>query len=228
MEENNNQNNMENNVEAYKEETVKTFNEVKENLKNVDIKQEAQKGKGFLKDLWTRPIEKIKEIAKDESNSYFKTIVLVIALWCIAVAVLEIIGLSSIKSLFRFNTIKKIVLTAIEPIVKVVALAAVVMVVNKEKKKSLMTSITTVGTAKIPLVIAAVLNLLNLISYNISSVLLPVRALLTLISTVLTYFAVKELFEIEDDAKAVKKFVLCMAIYEVVAFVFYLLGIYIY
>ena len=74
----------------------------------------------------------------------------------------------------------------------------------------------------------AVLNLLNLISYNISSVLLPVRALLTLISTVLTYFAVKELFEIEDDAKAVKKFVLCMAIYEVVAFVFYLLGIYIY
>ena len=106
MEENNNQNNMENNVEAYKEETVKTFNEVKENLKNVDIKQEAQKGKGFLKDLWTRPIEKIKEIAKDESNSYFKTIVLVIALWCIAVAVLEIIGLSSIKSLFRFNTIK--------------------------------------------------------------------------------------------------------------------------
>ena len=224
MEENNNQNN----VDEYKEETVKTFNEVKENLKNVDIKEEAQKGKGFLKDLWSRPNEKIKEIAKDESNSYFKTIILVVVLWCISLIVSEILDLLSIKSLFSFSTIESLLKTIIEPIAEVVALAAVVMVFNKEKKKSLVTTITTIGTAKIPLVISAVLNLLYIISSNVRIVLSPAKALLSLISVVLTYFAIKELFEIEDETKSLKKFIYCMAIYEVVAIVFYLLGIYIY
>ena len=45
------------------------YKDIYELLKNVDIKQEAQKGKSFLKDLWTNPIGKIKEIAKDETNS---------------------------------------------------------------------------------------------------------------------------------------------------------------
>ena len=228
MEENNNTNNMENNVESYKEETVKTFNEVKENLKNVDIKQEAQKGKSFLKDLWTNPIGKIKEIAKDETNSYFKTIILIIALWCIVVVGKQIIGASSIKYLFKFNTIKSLLFTAIELIAEVVVLAAVVMFLNKEKKKSLVTAITTIGTAKVPVVISAVLGLLYLISSNVGTIVAPARSLLTVISMVLTYFAIKELFEIEEHEKAIKKFVVCMAAYEVVAIVFYLLGIYIY
>ena len=228
MEENNNQNNMENNAEVYKEETVKTFNEVKENLKNVDIKQEAQKGKGFLKDLYVSPIEKIKEIAKDSTNSYFKTIILVIAIWCIAILVKEIVDLSSFKMFFKFNTLKAMIKTLIEPIAEVLALSGVLFVLNKENKKSLVTTITTIGTAKIPLVISSILNLLYLISYNVSTILLPVKALLSVISIVLTYFAIKELFEIEDETKAMKKFVFCMAIYEVVAIVFYLLGIYIY
>ena len=42
-----------------KQETVNTFNEAKEKMKNIDFKAESETGKGLLKKLFTNPLEGI-------------------------------------------------------------------------------------------------------------------------------------------------------------------------
>ena len=56
-----------------KQETVNTFNEAKEKMKNIDFKAEAETGKGLLKKLVKNPFEAIEEIAQDSENNFFKT-----------------------------------------------------------------------------------------------------------------------------------------------------------
>ena len=50
--------NEENKVEQgvdFKEETLKTFNEAKEQMRNINLKDEAEAGKSLLKDLFKSP-----------------------------------------------------------------------------------------------------------------------------------------------------------------------------
>lgn len=213
--------------ESYKEETVKTFNEAKENLKNVDIKEEAKIGKGFIKDLIERPAEKIESITKDEHNKYFKTIILVTVLWCIAILCRKIITYIKLESLFKFDAILLLIKATIAPIITILVLSAIVFILNKERKKSLVTTITTIGTAKLPLAVASVISLLSLIDTKANTLISPINGLLSAVSMILVYFAIKDLFEIEDNTQAIKKFTYCMIIYEIVAIICYLFGIYI-
>ena len=66
-----------------KQETVNTFNEAKEKMKNIDFKAEAETGKGLLKKLIKNPFEAIKETAQDSENNFFKTAILLVAIWTI-------------------------------------------------------------------------------------------------------------------------------------------------
>ena len=55
-------------TEELKNETVNTVKEVKETIKNVDVKKDAVETKGFIKEMFTNPLEKIKNIVDYISN----------------------------------------------------------------------------------------------------------------------------------------------------------------
>ena len=99
-------------------------------------------------------------------------------------------------------------------------------VLNKDNKQSLTKSITAVSIAKIPLVISAVLGYLTYISSNVRYIVNPIASLLSVISTVLMFFVVKEMFKEGENEKALKLFIKVEVIYYIVAFAFSFLGIY--
>ena len=91
-------------------------------------------------------------------------------------------------------------------------------------KKSLTTMITAVTVAQIPVIISALISLINLLSSSAYKITSPISSLCSAISIVLTYFAVKFVFNKKDE-EAIKTFVLVEVIYIVVAFILSFIGI---
>lgn len=213
-------------TDELKNETVDAVKQVKENMKNVDVKEEAKAAKGFIMEMIKNPIEKIKEIANDGANKYFKTAIILVIVWMVA----ALLGTISFKY-FRWSsfgsTLLSYIKTILAPLISVIAMAVVIFVMNQKSKKSLITVLTTVVTAKLPVIIAKVISLLTLISVNISTITSKITSLATVISTVFMYFAIKDLFDSEDEKTGFNKFVIVETVYIVVAFVIYYLGIYI-
>ena len=200
-----------------KKEATDTLNETKEQIKNMNIKEEAQKGK-----LLKNPIGTIKEMVKDEKNQFYKTAILVVCIWIVIVLLKEI--LSCIVYEFHTFKILRTIKIIIAPIVKIIAMSIIIHMLNKENKQTLTKAITAVVIAKIPVVISSCLGFLTYISSNITYITNPISSLLSIISTILMFFVVKEMFE-EENEKALKTFIKVEAIYYVVVFAFSFLGI---
>ena len=220
--------NQENNEEIkqesdLKQETAKTFNEAKEQMKNINFKEEAQKGKGLLSKLFGKPVETIKEIVDDNKNQFYKTALIIIIAWVVLILLSKIIDFI-IYDYYKFNVLATIKLM-LSPVLKILVMAIIIHVLNKDNKQSLTKSITTVSIAKIPVVISVVLGYLTYISSNIRYVTNPITSLLSVISTVLMFFVVKEMFKEEDNEKALKVFIKVEVIYYIAAFAFSFLGI---
>ncbi len=208
-----------------KKETVNTINAAKEQMKNLNFKAEAETGKGLIKNLWKDPVGAIKEIVNDGENKFFKTAILLVAIWAIIVLIKQIIYYTSSKYLsFNFLSTLKVV---IAPILEVIALTAAIFVINKKAKKSFVSIITAVSVAKVPLIIASLLGFITYIGSGAHYITTPVSRILNVISTLLVYFAVKFLTEEEDVSKAFKTFVMVEGIYYIIYFVLSFLGIYI-
>lgn len=205
-----------------KKEAADTLNQTKEQIKNMNIKEEAQKGKGLIGKLLRDPIGTIKEIVKDEKNQFYKTAILVVCVWVVIVLLKEI--LSCIVYEFHTFKILRTIKIIVAPILKILAMSIIIHMLNKEKKQTLAKAITTVSIAKIPVVISSSLGFLTYISSNITYVTNPISSLLSIISTILMFFVVKEMFEEEND-KALKTFIKVEAIYYIVVFAFSFLGI---
>jgi hypothetical protein len=214
------------NTEEIKKETVETVNQVKETMKNVDIKNEAKVAKGFIGSMFKDPFSTIKQIANDNQNTHFKTAVLFVIIWII---VLFINALSvkywSFDALFR--NILSLIKTIIAPALGIFVMSLIIYCINKENKKSLVTVMTAVVTAKIPVIVAAVVSLLTLIDSKVSLITSPFAALCNVITTVLLYFTAKTICGEEQNSKFFKKFVIIEAIYYVAYIIISLLGIYI-
>lgn len=206
-----------------KREAADTINQTKEQIKNINLKEEAKKGKGLMGKLVLDPIGTIKEIAQDEKSQFYKTAILVVCLWVIIVLFKEI--LSCI--VYEYHTFK--ILTTIKlvvaPILKVLAMAIIIHILNKESKQPLTKSITAVSIAKIPLIVSSCLGILTYISPSITYITSPIYSLLSVISTVLMFFVVKEMFKKEENDEALKTFIKVEIVYYIVVFAFSFLGI---
>ena len=213
-----------NGTEKLKNETVDTVKQVKESMKNVDVKEEAKATKGFVVEMFKNPLGKIKEIATDNSNKYFKTAIVLVIIWVVA----ALIGSISFKyfswKLFG-ETILGYIKTILAPLISVVVMSLIIFLMNKKSKKSLVTVLTTVTTAKLPVILAKVISLLALFSYNITTITSRITSLCSIISTVFMFFAIRDLTEEKEDKKAFLTFVIVEAIYVVCAFVISFLGI---
>ena len=61
-----------NNDGELKKQAAETLKATKEQMKNINFKEEAQKGKGLIRKLATKPIETIKEVVQDNKNQFYK------------------------------------------------------------------------------------------------------------------------------------------------------------
>ena len=213
-----------NNDGELKKQAAETLKETKEQMKNINFKEEAQKGKGLLSKLCGKPVETIKEIVDDNKNQFYKTALIIIIAWAVLILINRIIDFI-IYDYYKFNvlaTIKAI----LSPVLEILVMAIIIHVLNKDNKQPLTKSITAVSIAKAPLVTATVLGYLTYISSNVRYITNPIASLLSVISIVLMFFVVKEMFKEEENEKAIKVFIKVEVIYYIVAFAFSFLGIY--
>ncbi len=219
------------NTEEIKKETVETMNQVKETIKNVDIKNDAKAATGFIGSMFKDPFGTMKQIVNDNTNKHFKTAIIFVIVWMAVELIDSLFGGYYRYNRFSFNLALKQILTIIKavvaPVLGIVVLSGTVYFMNKENKKSMITNITAIVTAKIPVIAASVVGLLTLISSQASQITVPFSAFCRVISIVLTYFATKTIFGEEQNSKFFKKFVLIEGIFYIAYFVISFLGIYI-
>ena len=214
MEENKNENKI--NTEEIKSETVNTVNEVKETIKNVDVKK-----------VFIDPLRKIKSIAEDNSNKFLKNALIVVIIWMAAVLINQVFGTTNLWKYYGFKQLLNIILTTISPAVGIIVMSLIIMIANKGNKKTLTHLITCITTARLPLAISGVVNLLTLINSSVSAFTSPFSRFCNVISIVLTYFVAKDIFAEKENSKFIKKFVIIEGIYYIAYFVLTYLGMYI-
>jgi len=229
MEENENKQEQSVNTEELKNETVDTVKQVRDTMKNVNVKEEAKATKGFVIEMFKNPLEKIKEIANDTTNQYLKTSIILLIVWAITILVLKIdFGIFEYFSWRYFgDLILSYVKAILSPVLLVIVMSMIIFIMNKKSKKSLTTVLSTITATQLPIIAAEFIGILTLISSSAIKITSKVYSLASLVSTVLMYFAIRELYNEEDEKQAFKNYVLIQAIYIVVSLVISYLGIYI-
>lgn len=211
--------------EQIKSEAKSTFNDAKETIKNVNFKNDAKVTSGYVSNLLKKPLETINEVANDSKNTKFKNALILVVLWLIVVLLKSIFGVHWISLGSNFLLVIKNLLA---PLVGLFGFSCVLFFMQKgSKKKTLTTIVTTITTASTPLILASVLDVLTLFSYDISRITNPIIYFATVLSVVLVYFASKSILNEESNSNFIKKFITVEAIYYVIYFVFTFLQIYI-
>lgn len=217
-----------NTTEEFKNEASNTVNQVKDTIKNVDIKKDSLETKGFITEMFKNPLEKLKEIVEKNSAQYLKYAIILIVIWAAAKLIKECFSMGKIWGFSSLgNSIVSVITGTISPLVGILVMSIIVLVMNSKNKKPLTTVITAVTTARIPVIISAVVSLLTIISLSASTITLPFASLCGAVSTVLMYFALKTLFGEEKNSNFIKKFAIIEAIYYIAYIVLSLLKIYI-
>ena len=228
-----------NTAEELKKEAVDTAKEVKEAVKNTDIKQDVNKTKGFISNLFKNPIKEIETVANSSKNEFLKIAIIILVVWLIAIFVDSIIGIfhsySLVSSTYTnfgtfFNTsvknVSSVIKSVITPIVSLAVLSGIVYIMQKENKKSFVQTLSAIIIAKIPVVVASVIALLGNIGqfYKLTN---QFSSFCSILSTILVYFTVKSLYGQKEDNTFIKKYALIMGIFYIVRFVLIFLGLYI-
>lgn len=215
-------------TENLKNETVETAKKVKESMKGANIKEETKATKGFVIDMFKNPIEKIKEVANDNTGKFFKTAIFLLIIWTLIIFVGSTYSTIYYWGFSRvFANILSVLKKILAPALGIIVYSLIVLILNKENKKSLITAISTITITQLPLIAASLVSLLTIFSSKISIVTSPFVALCSTVAIVLGFFGLKNLFEAEDGKAFIKKYVVIQLIYQIAYVVIGLLGIYI-
>lgn len=215
-------------AEELKKEATEAVNQVKDTIKNVDIKKDTLETKGFLTEMIRNPLGKIKEVATKNDSKFLKYVIIIIAIWCISEFIYESFTLNNLWGFSHIGTsILSVIISAITPILSILIMSIIIYILNKTNKKNITTVFSAITTASIPLVVSSIVSLLNLINSRIGLITSPFAKLCNIISIILSYFAIKNIFGIEKNSEFIKKFILVEFIYYVVYIILSLLGIYI-
>ena len=215
-------------TENLKNETVETAKKVKESVQSTNIKEETKATKGLIIEMFKNPLEKIKEVANNNSGKYFKTALFLIILWTIIV----LIG-STYSTIYYwgfskvFSNILNVLKRILAPALGILVYSIIVLILNKNSKKSLTNIISTITVTQLPLIASSVVSLLTIVSPKISIITSTFSNFCSIVAIVLGYFGIKNLMAIEGNKEFIKKYVLIQAIYHIVYILIGLLGIYI-
>ena len=223
--------------EDLKKESKETVNEVKNTFKNTDLKKDSQAAKGFFTAFFKNPLGTLKNVAADSKNSFLKIAIIVLVIWLVAIFLLGMIGMAknylfgafgSFERFFNnlFSNMFDILKDLIAPIITVAVLSGLVYGFKKQKNKSFLTIASAIVIAKIPVVIASIASLLTLISSSVSKLTSPFSGFCSVLSTVLLYFAIRDLSDESENKTYFWRFALIIGIYYVIDFVLSFLGIY--
>lgn len=237
--EENNQNNQNFSTEEIKQEAVNTANQVKETLKNTDLKQDANATKGFVSNLFKNPIQEVERVAKSSKNEFLKIAIIVFAVWVVVTLIDGVIGVfksysyySSLYTTFgsflknSVSNIFSVVKGVLAPVLSVAVLSAIAYFMGKDKKKPFIHVATSIVIAKIPVVIAAIVSLIEVFGSQVYKLTTPFSSFCSILSTVLLYFTLKSLYEEKEDNTFIKKFAIIMGIFYIARFIISFLGIY--
>ena len=215
-------------TEDLKNETKDTVNQVKETIKNVDLKKDAEATKGFVKEMFSNPIEAVKRAANGEEG-IFKKAIIIMLVYMISTAVYQIlysIRYNGITSILK--SIVNIITGTLNPLVGIILLSVVVYLMIKKDDKSLVNVISTMVVAAVPMVLDSILDIIRFVVHSATIVTLftnPLATMLSAVSIVLTYFGVKELLGVEEEKESIKKFAVAKVIVAVLMFVLTRIGL---
>lgn len=208
-------------TEQLKNETKETVNQVKDSIKNVDLKKDAEETKGFLKEMLLNPFEAVRRVAEDEENVFSKVIVLMIV-WIAASVITGIISLAKYGKYSSIgNNIIDFISYILNPIFYIVVPAIIILIMNKNNKKSLITIISTLTIASVPIIINRVIDIIEGLVSGITIISSPISTMFSAIALVLTYFGMKDLFGEKEDKGFIKKYAIIKLL---AAFVLVILG----
>ena len=206
-----------------KNETVDTFNQVKDTVKNTDFKEEARNSKGFLIEFISNPIGLLSSVANGLRN------VLGTAIFFMIVAiVLNAAGtiVAILKSGFG-GKLMMFVRDVTVPLIAILVPSIVVLLLNKNNKKPLPIIVQVLVLAYVPTIINSAFSLVTLIVSNsiLTTIVSHIGVAITYIGVLLKYFGMKELFGEEDHAKFFKTFFIIILISQACTFVLGLINI---
>jgi len=207
------------NKDEIKNETVETYNQVRDTLKNVDIKKDAEEAKSFVKEVFTDPFAAIRDAASGKKNVFSKAVIIII-LWIAIGFIAQFI--SNIHYSFTFS---ELIRSLLNPLWYVLVISCVMYLANKGDKKPLTTVIATVVTASLPSVFISLVSLVDSIIARIDIVTTPIKWTLSVATIVLMYYAAKELFGVKEDKGFFRKFILVVLVIEFVFKLLSLIGI---
>lgn len=223
-------------TEEMKKEAAKTVNEVKNTLKQADLKKDSKEATGFFTSFFKNPLQKIKEVAESSDNKFLKIAIVVLVVWIASILLQNVFSVAShylfgvfgsFSNFFRhfFSNMLHFIKEFIAPIITVAILSGLIYGFQKGTKKSFLSVMISVVIAKIPVVIANVLFILNSFGTGVTKLTSPFAGFCGVLSTVLLYFVIKNYVEEKND-NFFWKFALVMGIFYVVKFVLSFLGIY--
>lgn len=239
MEENNEEQKVNNTTEEVKEEVVVKENatETKEPTKNTNVKKDYSANKNFFKNFFKTPYDEIKNVAKSP-KSYFIIILVSFITWIVVELIGGIINIvdnmvngwySNIFMYFKnsFSDILDLFISILSPAIIIASISLIIYLFMKNKKKNYMTIASTLIVAYIPVISASIISLLGYINYNVAKLTNTYSSFCSVVTAVLTYFAIKALYSEEDDNKATITYLITMGIYFGFVLVLKLFGLYI-
>ncbi len=234
MEENNQEQKV-NNTEEIKPEVKETAAETKEPAKNTNVKRDYSANINFFKNIFKTPYDEIKNVAKSP-KSYFIIILVSFITWVVAELIGGIIVLfqdmfsgwySNFLSYITnsFVSILSLFFTILGPAIIIAAMSLIIYLFMKNKKKNYITIASTLIVAYIPVATSSIISLLGHINNYMRSITNVYANFATVITALLTYFAIKALYSEENDNKATITYFITMGIYFAFVLVLRLIGI---
>ncbi len=214
------------------ENTKETVNE-----KTETVKKENNESKNFFPNFFKTPYDEIKKVAQSP-KSYFIIILVSFLSWIAANLIGGIISIvdhmlngyySNILMYFKnsFDDILDLFVSILTPAIIISVLSLIIYLFMKNKKKNYLTIASTLIIAYIPVISASIVSLLGYINYNIAKLTNTYSSFCSVITAVLTYFAIKSLYSEEDDNKSTITYLITMGIYFGFVFILKIFGLYI-
>lgn len=214
------------------ENTKETVNE-----KTETVKKEINESKNFFPNFFKTPYDEIKKVAQSP-KSYFIIILVSFLSWIAANLIGGIISIvdhilngyySNILMYFKnsFDDILDLFVSILTPAIIISVLSLIIYLFMKNKKKNYLTIASTLIIAYIPVISASIVSLLGYINYNIAKLTNTYSSFCSIITAVLTYFAIKSLYSEEDDNKSTITYLITMGIYFGFVFILKIFGLYI-
>lgn len=192
----------------------------------VDLKNGSKNSKDFILSFFSNPTRLLKAITKSKDNKLFNVSILVLLIWIIVTFITSLFAYNYTYD--AFSLILVIIRDLTIPILSIGFLSLIIHCINpnKENSSSLTNTVTSTITCKIPIIISSFLSLLTLVTPKACIITEPIRYFCIALSTLLTYFAIKYLYNESEDGKSFKMFVIVEAIFYVVYLLLSFLDIY--